>query len=78
MVSVVAMAERTALFFPPPDLRYKKNIIWIFWQLSMQIAYRDGILEYQFDKRPESFALCYSQSRLLRADFKDNHTLLLF
>jgi hypothetical protein len=24
MVSVVAMAERTALFFPPPDLREKK------------------------------------------------------
>ncbi len=37
----------------------------------------DGILGYKFDKRLESFALCYSQSLLL-ADLKENHTILWF
>ncbi len=39
--------------------------------------YRDGILEHEFDKRLESFALCNSQSLLL-ADFITNHILLWF
>ncbi len=38
---------------------------------------RDGILGHQFYKRLESFAPCSSKSLLL-ADFKENHTLLLF
>jgi hypothetical protein len=38
---------------------------------------RDGILWHQLNKWLESFAPCYSQSLLL-ADFKENHTLLLF
>jgi hypothetical protein len=39
--------------------------------------FTDGILGYQFTKRLESFALCYSQSVLLE-DSKENHTLLWF
>ncbi len=49
------------------DMGLKKRIL----------VYRDGILGYQFNKRLESFASYYSQS-LLRADFKEKHTLLWF
>jgi hypothetical protein len=38
---------------------------------------RDEMFGHQFNKRPESFAPCYSQSLLL-ADFEENHTLLWF
>jgi hypothetical protein len=34
--------------------------------------YRNEILYHQFNKRLETFALCYSQSLLL-VDFKENH-----
>jgi hypothetical protein len=37
-------------------------------------VYRDEILGHQFDKRLDSFALCYSQSLLL-ADFRENYAI---
>jgi hypothetical protein len=44
---------------------------------SVLFLTRDGILGLQFNKRLESFAPSFLHSLLL-ADFKENHTLLLF
>jgi hypothetical protein len=41
MVSVVAMAERTALFFPPPDLREQKYNLILLMQLPLCKAHTE-------------------------------------
>jgi hypothetical protein len=46
-----------------------------FPNCCVYLIFWDGILGHQFYIRLESFAPCYSQSRLL-VDFKENHTLL--
>ncbi len=58
---------------------YLSSITGLFIHVELFLGYVvcDRILGHQFYKRIESFALSYSQSRLL-TDFKENHTLLWF